>query len=84
MLAALGGIAVVIAGVSLQQPIVGVLGFVVMFCGVLVALRPAKPFAGLTAEDARNSFSNPSADSGHPRLMDRINARWDKRQEGRH
>src|ERR1700712_6013734 len=46
VLLAIVGLAVVIVGVLLHAPIVGILGFVVMFTGVLVALRPAKLIGG--------------------------------------
>jgi hypothetical protein len=67
------GIGVIVTGVALRQPIIGVAGFVVMFVGVLMALSSPKH---LTMPDA------PSAPK--PRkvgFMDRMNDRWEKRQD---
>lgn len=37
---ALVGVAVLVVGVALRQPVIGVLGFVGMFAGALVAISP--------------------------------------------
>jgi hypothetical protein len=71
------GIATLVTGVMLAQPIVGVLGFVIMFTGVLVATNPP-----------RKAASAPSAPSPKKRaksssFMDGINERWEKRQDER-
>lgn len=36
------GIAVLIVGVAIQQPVVGVIGFVGMFAGALIAISPPR------------------------------------------
>lgn len=81
VLVALAGIGALIAGVALQIPIVGILGFAVMFVGVLLAITPSKRGA------AKASPVDPvDAGSGvRPRagFMDRLNERWDRRQDGR-
>jgi len=78
------GIATLIVGVVIQQTVVGVLGFAVMFVGVLLAVAPprrmtspeaTKPAAGSQARGQR-----PNANSAS--FMDRLNERWDKRQDG--
>lgn len=67
-----------IAGVALQLLIVGVLGFALMFAGVIIAITPAKGSAA----------RRPTAPSGKPTrtsnagFMDRLNERWDRRQDG--
>lgn len=78
VLLALVGLGALIAGVVIRQPIVGVLGFVVMFVGVLVAAAPPK----------RGSLSAPPPSSGtgaarKGSFMDAVNERWEKRQGGR-
>ncbi|MBG6237925.1 hypothetical protein IWX78_000880 [Mycetocola sp. CAN_C7] len=78
-----GAVALVL-GVVLQQPIVGILGFGVMLAGVMVAITPGKA----TAESARDSESFASASTGgsaktSTTFMDRMNDRWDKRQDDR-
>ena len=76
------GIATLIVGVVIRQPLVGILGFVIMFVGVLLAVAPprrmtspesSKPTAGPAPRPSDNSES----------FMDRLNERWDKRQDGR-
>lgn len=75
------GIGVLIAGVNLSLLIVGVLGFVVMFAGVILALTPTR----LPKEGARPA--TPSAPRTSARrsggFMDNLNERWEKRQEDR-
>ena len=70
------GIAGIITGVATRLPIIGVVGFAVMFTGVLLALR-------------RSIVSVPETehkDRGTPQragFMNRMNDRWDKRQDER-
>ena len=87
ILGAVLGIGVVVFGVILRQPIIGVLGFVVMFVGALVALSPPRgsnvpqePSADERAGASRRSGATGTNQSG---FMDRINERWEKRQEDR-
>ncbi|GGK96083.1 type IV secretory pathway TrbD component [Curtobacterium luteum] len=83
VLAALAGVAVVIVGLVIRQPLIGILGFVIMLAGVLFALRPgmrapkAKP--GRTPKSPGSRGSRPSSSGGS--FMDRMNERWDKRNE---
>ncbi len=79
-LIAVAGIATLIVGVVVRQPLVGVLGFVVMFGGALLAFSPPrKATAGSVPTAGRARKSNQSGGS----FMDRLNERWDRRQEGR-
>lgn len=84
VLLAVAGAGALIGGVASQILIVGVLGFALMFVGVLVAITPSKrgpsattPMTGAPSASARPA---PRARSG---FMDRLNERWDRRQEGR-
>jgi hypothetical protein len=77
VLVAVLGIATLVAGVIIQQPLVGVLGFAVMFTGVLLAVTP--PRSSTPAPAARPT----KRASGGSRFMDSLNDRWDKRQDGR-
>jgi hypothetical protein len=81
VLIALGGIATLVAGVIVRQPLVGVLGFAIMFTGVLLVVAPPRrasvSAAPPSASDASRGHSN------SPRFMDNLNDRWDKRQDGR-
>lgn len=77
VLVAVLGIATLVAGVIIQLPFVGVLGFAVMFVGVLLAVTPPR---SSTEVPGPRSGSRPARSSG---FMDSLNDRWDKRQDGR-
>jgi hypothetical protein len=79
VLLGVAGIATLIGGAALGQPVIGVLGFIVMFVGVLLAFRSPKPDR-LGRSSGTPSTSHPS--SRKRGLMDRVNDRWDKRQDG--
>jgi hypothetical protein len=74
ILVAIAGIVGIVTGVATRIPLIGIAGFVVMFGGVLLALR-------------RSSGAAPDPDAAHggdPKrhgFMDRMNERWDRRQE---
>jgi len=74
------GIAALIVGVALQLPPVGVIGFIVMFAGVLVAITPSRSTAPLrsTSAGSTSSSSKPRKSGG---FMDAINDRWERRQD---
>ncbi|MCU1637258.1 MAG: Membrane protein [Cryobacterium sp.] len=83
VLIAVAGIVALIAGVAVHQLWLGILGFAVMFTGVLVALSPSKtsrlPATSRSFHRPTSRPSNPSAG-----FMDRLNDRWDRRQDGDH
>lgn len=80
ILLAVVGLVVVIVGVSSRLPVVGIIGFVVMFSGVLVSMRPSRGgSAGQVSSGARSAASAPRKPSGG--LIDRMNDRWEKRQD---
>ncbi len=70
------GIVGIVVGVATRLPIVGVLGFVIMFAGVLLALRRSRGASEPGGPEDRGGTSRGG-------FMDRMNERWDKRQEGR-
>ena len=79
ILVAVLGIGALVTGVIIRQPLVGVLGFAIMFVGVLLAVAPPRKGATIRESDI------PRAAKGRgtsPRFMDTLNDRWDKRQEG--
>ncbi|WP_127819572.1 DUF3040 domain-containing protein [Microbacterium sp. CPCC 204701] len=73
VLLGLGGL---IVGVSQQLIVVGVIGFVVMLGGVLLAVTPGRGPGRVRVDPDRPA----KATAGHPSFMDRMNDRWDKRQ----
>ncbi|PCN46602.1 hypothetical protein Csp2054_16300 [Curtobacterium sp. 'Ferrero'] len=82
VLGALAGVAVVIVGLVIRQPLIGILGFVIMLAGVLFALRP-----GMRAPKAKTPRAPKAGTGGSSRsssggsFMDRMNERWDKRND---
>lgn len=71
------GVATIVTGVVVHQPVVGVAGFVVLFGGVLLALsRPKHAGAADQAPTSGGRRSNQKAG-----FMDRMNDRWEKRQD---
>ncbi len=77
VLLGLGGLVV---GVSTQLIVVGVIGFVVMLGGVILAVTPTRGIPrGPVDAAAAPAASKPRANSS---FMDRMNERWDRRQEG--
>ena len=79
VLLAILGIATLLVGVVIQQPLVGILGFVIMFGGVLLAIAP--PRRAEAPVDPLRSNKPSKAKSGG--FMDGLNDRWDKRQDER-
>ena len=79
VLIAVVGIATLVGGVIIRQPLVGVLGFAIMFVGVLLAVAP--PRRATAAAPSRTSGKAHGKTSGG--FMDSLNERWDKRQDGR-
>jgi hypothetical protein len=79
ILIALLGISTLVAGVAVHQPVVGVLGFAVMFIGVWLAVAPPHRAGRLAGPD---DFSTKRS-GRQAAFMDNLNARWDKRQDGR-
>ena len=82
VLIAVGGIGALIAGVALQQLWLGVLGFIVMFAGVLIAITPGRGVRGSTGGAGRPGQSPRQRTKSNQGFMDRLNDRWDRRQDG--
>jgi len=85
VLGALVGIAIVVVALVVKQPWLGLPGFVVMLAGVLYALRPGMrmPKAGAKAprSGGRPAGRAPRPSSSGGSFMDRMNERWDKRND---
>ncbi|WIE66298.1 DUF3040 domain-containing protein [Curtobacterium sp. MCLR17_036] len=89
VLGALAGVAVVIVGLAIKAPLLGILGFVVMLAGVLFALRPGlgapKAKAPRSGRPSTGGSARPGGSSrpsnGGGSFMDRMNERWDKRND---
>jgi DUF3040 family protein len=81
VLLAVVGIGALIAGVALQLLIVGIIGFALMFAGVLIAITPSKRGSVGSAPSEGPTTAKVQRPRGG--FMDRLNERWDRRQEGR-
>jgi hypothetical protein len=79
ILVAVVGVATLVTGVVVRQPLVGVLGFAIMFVGVLLAVAPPRK-ADHAARPAASTPKRKSPSGGG--FMDNLNERWDKRQDG--
>lgn len=81
VLLAVAGAGALIAGVASQLLIIGVVGFALMFAGVLVAITPSKRGAATAppAEPSAPGRRGRSTTGGG--FMDRMNERWDRRQD---
>lgn len=82
-LIAVAGIATLLIGVVVRNPFVGVGGFIVMFVGAWLAFSPPRKSAasGAPASSGRGKKAGPTGQSAS--FMDRLNERWDRREEGR-
>lgn len=71
------GVIVVLVGISTRLPLMGLLGFVMILGGVLLAL----------ARRRNGDAAEPLGDSAQAQrkqgFMERMNERWDKREDGR-
>ncbi|QHC58404.1 DUF3040 domain-containing protein [Rathayibacter sp. VKM Ac-2760] len=85
ILLAIVGLGVLVAGVIVRQPLVGVLGFALMLAGVVVAMRPAAGGSSATGLPDVGRPAKPRSASGRQSstFMDRLNDRWDNRGDGR-
>jgi hypothetical protein len=75
------GVACLLVGVITQLAIVGIVGFVVMLGGVLLAIAPSR---SVLPPPSDASGSTQRARAGQPGFMDKLNERWDKRQDEDH
>jgi hypothetical protein len=74
------GVATIIVGVVIQQTLVGGLGFIVMFAGVLLAIAPPRRSEPIASSTSSSSSRKPRKATS---FMDGLNDRWDKRQDER-
>ncbi len=76
------GIGALVVGVALGKElgvvavIIGVVGFLAMLGGVMLAVTPVRRTTPLAPKAAKTAASSAG-------FMDRMNDRWDRRQEGR-
>jgi hypothetical protein len=69
IIAGVVGLVLLIVGVIVRQPLVGVVGFAVMFVGALLAFAPPRRLTVARATPRRQSF------------MDSLGERWEQRRD---
>jgi hypothetical protein len=74
------GLGALIVGVSTQLIVVGVIGFVVMLGGVILAVTPTRGIPRAPGEPTPPPAAPKQRSTSS--FMDRMNDRWDRRQEG--
>jgi hypothetical protein len=78
VLVGLAGIITMLVGVYQDQTIVGVVGFAILFAGVMVAVATPGKKNSLRSEP----HAAPKAPQSSGSFMDRVNERWERRQGG--
>lgn len=79
-LLAVAGVAALVAGVIIRQPIVGVVGFVLMLGGVLLVISPGR---GAAASAGGASSTARSTRPARTSWMSSMSERWERRQDER-
>ncbi len=80
VLMGLVGLVTMVVGVSLDITLVGILGFGILFAGVMVAVAiPGSSSEGSPAAPRAPKAQSPAASST---FMDRLNERWERRERG--
>jgi predicted phage tail protein len=79
-LLAVAGVAALVAGVIVRQPIIGVVGFGLMLAGVLMVISPGRP-----AESGSAAPTSAGRSTRAPRAswMTTMTERWERRQDER-
>lgn len=81
-LLAVAGVAALVAGVIVQQPLIGVVGFGLMLGGVLIVLSPGRSSDDATASASPATGSAPRRPA-RSSWMDTMTERWERRQDER-
>ena len=82
-----GGLLLLVLGAATASPVLGVIGFVVMFAGVAFAVSAPRTSAtgpvGVVDQDGKVTPPRAPAKRGAPRqgFINRLEERWDRRRE---
>lgn len=79
-LLAVAGVAALVAGVIVRQPLIGVVGFGLMLGGVLMVISPGRGTTDTTASAAGSAGTPRTTRSS---WMQTMNERWERRQDDR-
>ncbi len=77
-LLSVAGVATLVAGVIVRQPLVGVIGFALMLAGVLLVLAPS---AGSTSSTRAATPDRPGSAPKRSSFMEAMNERWERRRD---
>jgi hypothetical protein len=80
------GLTLLVVGAATSSPVVGVLGFVLMFVSVVMAFsapRKRGAIGVVTDNGAVRPRAGKSKGSGRPGLLARFEERWDRRRDAR-
>lgn len=77
------GVGALLTGVMIQQPIVGLIGFVAMLAGVLYVFSPARSDRQSSGGAGRNSEQSSGRKSSSQSFATRMEQRWQERGDGR-
>lgn len=75
------GLGALVVGVATQLIVVGIIGFVVMLVGVVLAIRPSR-VEHVAPRASSGVRTGASASASSTSFMDRMNDRWDRRNDG--
>ena len=80
------GLGIIVAGMALGQPWIGILGFVAMIVGIGWLLKPGTSTVSADESTTTSAGTPPRATprtgaKGRP-LMDRLEDRWERRRDG--
>jgi hypothetical protein len=71
------GVALLVVGVMVRMPIVGVVGFIAMFAGALVLIAPPRRLSSTSHHGGGAAGPRPQRTS----FMDSLGERWERRSE---
>jgi hypothetical protein len=74
ILASAVGLVLLVVGVIIRQPVVGIIGFVVMFTGAVTAIAPPRRLTVPTGGSASGTKQKTS-------FLDSLNERWERRND---
>ena len=71
------GVALLVVGVMVRLPVVGVIGFVAMFAGALLLVAPPRRLTVSGSDHSADSAQRPRRSS----FMDSLGERWERRND---
>ncbi len=82
VLAVAVGLGIVVTGLAINQPLIGLLGFIVTVAGIAWALRGNGSANGAAADSAPRKQTSSAQRPKQSDYMSRLEERWDERRRG--